>query len=1158
MTADRFHALAMAAVIFGFGAVANAQPAPEATPQAAQTSTATRRISDEDRPASGPGSLISPEESAPLAPMTAAEVDAPTDLEGQIKNLTRELEYFSSGGESFATDMRDLIRIKYDEQKDRLASQYDRAVDELEKGERARRLEAIARFEAFLKKYPNDGTYTPDAMFRLAELHYEKSSDEYLQRSRSYEDEVRAFEEGERETEPPTPQPSFEATIGLHKDLLTRFPGYRLADAARYLLGYCYGEQGQSDEALLAYLDLVNKNPDSKFIAEVWTRIGEIYFDGSDNESLEKAIAAYSNVRKFPDSPYYDKALYKVAWTYYRLDRFDEAVASFVELIDYADEQKRTTGVTGSDLRAEAIQYVAVSLADETWGGIDRANRVLRPLAAKTYAGEIWKRYGEVLFEQTRYRQAIEVLAATIKKYPDAPYNPEAQERIVRSYEQLRDFDGATDAREKLVADYSKGSKWYAANEDDKEAITKAESLTERSLYTAAIFRHQQAQAHKGAGRLAAAVTSYQQAATAYESYLGRFPASKNSYDFEFYLAECLFYSGDYPRAAEQYDKVRDSQVDNKHLAAAALSSVITYEKNIEALINAGKVKKIDLLTAAQRKDQRVSPKQLDQARADFVASSDRFVTLLPKSERAPAIRYRAGEVFYKHDQFDEARRRFVQIVDNHPDSDVAQYASNLIIESYLATEDWANVEKWSAKLIAIAKDKGTETGDKAQRDKFLAGLQGFKVGAQFKQAEQYDASGDFEKAAETYVRLVDENEDHEFADKALYNAAVAYEKVRRFDSASKTYKRIYDKYPKSDLAPRALFRVGINAEKGFDFPQAITAYSRLSDRYPNSENRADAMYNMAVVLENQQNYRRAAQAFQRYAKEFPDRKDAPEIYFRSASVYEKLKDYRQMIATLRQFVRRYGRGPEQRERVVEAYLKMGEGYTKQDAERSAQSAYRSCRDEFNRRGLSVRSRAGAAVAKCVFELAEAQFRKYDELQITGTGRRQIRALTNKAKSQRNVEAAYQQVFRYKRVETTLAASYRIGHSYERFAESLFNAPIPREFRNDEDLANEYRTQLEERASVLERKAETAYRKAYEEAKRTRVTNEWTDRILEGLNKYSPSEFPIQKRGKSRLQTFSISGNGPDRLSPPAQKPRAPDARGPQSPGGSRTARAKD
>ena len=41
-------------------------------------------------------------------------------------------------------------------------------------------------FETFLLKYPNDKRWTPDAMFRLAELYYEKSAEEYLDADEAY------------------------------------------------------------------------------------------------------------------------------------------------------------------------------------------------------------------------------------------------------------------------------------------------------------------------------------------------------------------------------------------------------------------------------------------------------------------------------------------------------------------------------------------------------------------------------------------------------------------------------------------------------------------------------------------------------------------------------------------------------------------------------------------------------------------------------------------------------------------------------------------------------------------------------------------------------------------------------------------------------------
>src|SRR3954453_17203288 len=58
---------------------------------------------------------------------------------------------------------------------------------------------------------------------------------------------------------------------------------------------------------------------ESRFLPEAWTRIGEFHFDNSE---LELAIAAYNRVLEFKDSPYFDKALYKLAWSFYRADKY--------------------------------------------------------------------------------------------------------------------------------------------------------------------------------------------------------------------------------------------------------------------------------------------------------------------------------------------------------------------------------------------------------------------------------------------------------------------------------------------------------------------------------------------------------------------------------------------------------------------------------------------------------------------------------------------------------------------------------------------------------------------------------------------------------------------------------------------------------------------
>src|SRR5207344_1742461 len=180
------------------------------------------------------------------------------------------------------------------------------------------------------------------------------------------------------------------------KRLLTEFPNYRFLDAAYYLLGFCLGEMGQeaqARQALLAlvcvnkfkpmdppdlpkvgdkatddpYLDCTPVRKDSKFIPESWTRIGEFHFD-SPNE-LRLAIAAFKRVLAFKDSPYYDRALYKLASSYYRDNHVPDAVREFDNLVKYADGRKAAGQKVGSDLRPEAVQYLGVSFSEPDWDG---------------------------------------------------------------------------------------------------------------------------------------------------------------------------------------------------------------------------------------------------------------------------------------------------------------------------------------------------------------------------------------------------------------------------------------------------------------------------------------------------------------------------------------------------------------------------------------------------------------------------------------------------------------------------------------------------------------------------------------------------------------------------------------------------------------------
>ncbi|MBS2022222.1 MAG: tetratricopeptide repeat protein, partial [Deltaproteobacteria bacterium] len=468
--------------------------------------------------------------------------------------------------------------------------------------------------------------------------------------------------------------------------------------------------------------------------------------------------------------------------------------------------------------------------------------------------------------------------------------------------------------------------------------------------------------------------------------------------------------------------------------------------------------------------------------------------------------------------------KRFKILLEVYPQSEVAEFASNLILETYLAEQDWAKVEEFSAEQL--------QTGGKKLETKRRGELSGIRLGARFKRATQLVDAKQYEEAAKLFLAAVDEDPKVEFADKALNNAAFCYQQAFRYDSALKTYERLFTQYPQSQLADTALFLVGYSAEKAFDFDKAIDRYNTLVDNYPTSQKRADAAYNLAHALERLQRYDEAQKAFSRYAQLFPDREDAPQMLFKAALVAEKRKDWKQAIADFTDYIRRFQRNDKEKERIVQAYLKIGLSFQKLGSEAAAHQAFEEAVSEYDKRKLGPSELlASASAAEAKFNLAELEFASYDKIRIEAHGRGNAfdkslkAALTKKAEEREKVLALYKDVaVKYKRPDWIVAALYRVGHVDERFSNALTEAPVPPELKRlgDEYVA-QYQDTLAQASVPIDERAIAAYKKAIETARELKIANEWTRRILESLDRYDHKSFPLLKDPKEEylLEPFS-------------------------------------
>jgi cellulose synthase operon protein C len=1074
-------------------------------------------------------SVATPTPAAPTAPSSRYldGMGRTPEQEQLLREVSRAMEAYEQESRDFHREVRELVKRRYTQRRAALSGAYEKTLTALESQERTQRLDAISRFEDFLRRYPDEPRATPDAMFRLAELYYERSADEHQLARKDYAERVRTMTDEEVAQLPPEPEVDFSPSIAMYRSLLSRFPDYRLNDGSLYLLAYCLNEQHKDEESLATYQQLTTRYPKSRFATDAWTRIGEYWFDfdqEQDPEALRKAADAYAAATRDTEHRFYDKARYKLAWTYYRMDWFEESVDSFILLLDhYQSHQQSSSKADEGDLRKEAIDYIAVSLADDDWGGLARAQEVFAKRGGRPYEPEVYRKLGDIYFKQLRNADAIAAYQKVLSIDPLAPDAPAVQQRIVQAYELDRRMDRYALEAEKLANDFLPGGAWYQKNQDNPNALSHAQTLAEQSLYSAAAYQHQQAQAFQKDGKADPAKATYAAAARAYGTYLERFPRSKTAYALRFFHAECLFNSDAYGAAAKEYEAVRDSNQDDIYRDVSAHNAVLAWKEQLTRDVAAGLVKDRKPLRASERpKDGGHAPVPLAETEARLVKASDAYVKLLPKAEAAPGIAYQAAELFYTHDDFAQARPRFEGVIQAYPRDPVAGYATNLIIESFLVDQDWKSVEEVSARLASNAQV--VDPNGEQHRE-----LMRFKLAGRFNLADQLASQGRHEDAAKKYLQLVEEAPRHEFADKALNNAAVAYEQLRRFDSAMKLYERVYRDYPKSPWANTALFRVAVNAQKSYDFDKAVASYQKLVKDYPKAEEREAALYNAASLLEGLQRYGEAAAAFQRCVELYPQAKNAPENQYRAARILEKQGDTKGEVRALEAFVRKFATKADQVELVVDAKRRLGNAWKKRGNLKEAQSAWASAADEFDRRRLSheTHPRAAEAAAYSRFQLGELEFQRFDALKITGSGKALERSFNQKTAAVKSVNDTYARVLAYKQLEWSLAAFYRQGYALERFASTLLDAPVPPEVKRlGEDAVLAYQDMLTQRTVALEEKAVERYAATLAEARKQRVSNEWTHRTLEALNRFRPKEYPVLKEARGMLASDTVYPDG--------------------------------
>ena len=209
------------------GSVVYAQPAPAPAPDPGTPA-------HEPAP-TGPG-LGVPQ--TPPKPVVAPPLQL-TDKElKELKDVEADYDTFTKAADENDRRMRDIAKHEYDARTGELEKRYAERIAKTEADRVKRHADTIALLEKFLQNHPNHEQFTPDAMFRLADLYLDQADDEVEARLTAQEN---AGSAASNNPDSAAIVADYSKSLALWEDILKRFPNYRQTPSTLYLLAY-YGK----------------------------------------------------------------------------------------------------------------------------------------------------------------------------------------------------------------------------------------------------------------------------------------------------------------------------------------------------------------------------------------------------------------------------------------------------------------------------------------------------------------------------------------------------------------------------------------------------------------------------------------------------------------------------------------------------------------------------------------------------------------------------------------------------------------------------------------------------------------------------------------------------------------------------------------------------
>ncbi len=623
--------------------------------------------------------------------------------------------------------------------------------------------------------------------------------------------------------------------IALYQKLLTDYPHYDRNDQVLYQMSRAYEELGRIEEAMDVMDRLVHEFPRSRYIDEVQFRRAEYFFTQRRWLDAEEAYASIAEMGVA--SSFYQLALYKLGWTFYKQDLYEDALHRFIALLDYKVSVGHDFSQTEDEPERKRLEdtFRVISLSFSNLGGPDSVVDYFSRFGRRGYEDGVYSNLGEFYFDKLRYADATATYNAFISRNPFHKRSPHFHMRVIEIniaggfpslvLQSKKDF-ATTYA---LTAPYWK----HFEPSDHPEVLGYLKAnLTDLANHYHALYQDPQ--------HLEEKTENFNEALHWYREFLVSFPREIESPAINHQMADLLLENRFFAQAAVEYERTAYGYPLHASASAAGYAAIFAHREHLGVVSAPGR----------------------EAVRREVVRSSLTFADTFPEHEKASIVLGAAADDLYDMKDFAGALAAATKLIEVFPGADTEVLRGAWLVSAHSSYElrHYADAESAYVNVLALLPP------DDEARDGLIDNL----AASIYRQGEEAIFLEDYRAAAGHFLRVGRMAPTSSIRVNAEYDAAAALIQLKDWEMAAAVLTAFRSAFPGHELQPEVTKKIAHVYREDGQLSKAAAEYERIERESDDEEVRREALLIAAELHEEARDSLRALAVYRRYAEYFP------------------------------------------------------------------------------------------------------------------------------------------------------------------------------------------------------------------------------------------------------------------------------------------------